>query len=238
MKKILTAILVLMLTLSMLAACGGGSGGGGGSGDGGSSGGGSGGGDSNTPAPAPKPPRTVEVPDEPLSLTDAGIYDIVIEGKKYNMMDVTIKDFLNSGYSLNGKDDESRMVDAHSLGTDYRDIGIYRNAYQSFLVLPVNLTDNAVPLKDCQIEWLWFDDMWTGDFDISIVCNLGLGSAMEDVRSVFGEGFEPANYESRGALIYFEGSNFLSDPGRKIHFIGGDSGVNKIMFELSKFFKS
>ena len=142
------------------------------------------------------------------------------------------------GFTLAEDEDASRVVKAGEAGglkmDGLSDVLIYKEGskYQYFYILPVNNTGNDLPLKDCAIEWLWFDINNSREIDISIVCNLALKCAEDDVTGVFGDGFEPTSYERRGAIIYNEGSAL--NPGRKFHFLGAKNGsVSRIMIELS-----
>jgi len=184
-----------------------------------------------------KPARAVEIPAGPLDLSDDSIYFVIIEGVKYNLLDVTVGDFLANGYSLKEYDDENRIIEAGKLGgkmlNGLSDLDIFKSStsWECFYVLPINRTDNDIPLKDCTISWIWFQAGNSSDFDISITNNLALGCTEEDVVGVFGDDFEPVNYEQRGVILYNEGT--LMNPGRKFHFYGtGSDPVTRIMIEL------
>ena len=206
MKKIIALELVLLLLLSLLSACG----------DGGStpsstpdnsgnnsapSASDSGGNDSNPPASTPaatNPPikRTVEVPDEPLDLTDDSIYFVIIDGVKIILPEATVQDFLNIGFVFDeDKDDEdyydeNSKVAANSAADYGYNFGarLFKEGTKAYIeVYAVNHTDHSLPLKDCEIGTVYFDERIGSAFDISTVCNLSYGCTEEEIMSVLGD---------------------------------------------------
>ena len=195
MNRNIALILALLLTLSLLTACGGDSGSGNNTPDGNNN---------STSAPsAPSTPdssalvkRTVEVPDKPLNLTDDSIYFVTIDGVKINLQEATVQDFLNIGFVFNeDKDDEdyydeNSEVSANSAADYGYNFGarLYKEGTKAYIeVYAVNLTNHSLPLKDCEISTVYFDERIGSAFDISIVCNLSYGCTEEEIKSVFGD---------------------------------------------------
>jgi len=229
MKKIVALALVLLLTLSLLTACGGGGGGSTPSGTPGNSG------NSSTP-PAPNnsgnsnpststpastsPPikRTVEVPDKPLDLTDDSIYFVIIDGMKINLHEATVQDFLDIGFVFNEDKDDEDYYDENSevAANSAADYGynfgerLYKEGTKAYIeVYAVNLTNRSIPLKNCEIGTVYFDERIGSAFDISIVCNLSYGCTEEEINSVFGDIgddlFTQTAYERNQVRYYAEG---------------------------------
>ena len=212
MKKI-TVILTLLLTLSLFAACTGGNGGsttGNASNNNASPASDSGNNasatstpatgtpaPSKTPAPASAPQkRVVETPDKPLDLTDDSIYFVVIDGVKINLHDSTVQDFMNIGFVFNEDEDdedyydENSEVDANSAADYGYNFGakMYKEGTRAFIeVYAVNLTNRSLPLKDCEIGTVYFDERIGAAFDISTACNLSYGCTEDEIKSVFGD---------------------------------------------------
>ena len=203
MKKTLALVMVLLLTFSLLTACGGG-----GNTNTPSNSGNSAtppasdsGGNSSSPTGTPtstNPPikRTVEVPDKPLDLTDDSIYFVKIDGVKINLQEATVQDFLNIGFVFDedkGDEDyfdENSEVDANSAAYSGYNFGasLYKEGTSAYIeVYAVNLTDHRLPLKDCEIGTVYFDERIGSQFDISTVCNLSYGCTEEEILSVFGD---------------------------------------------------
>ena len=200
MKKVITLGLVLLLLVSLLSACGGG-----GSTPGSTpdnsvnnsapSASDSGGNDSSPPASTPaatNPPikRTVEVPDEPLDLTDDSIYFVIIDGVKIILPEATVQDFLNIGFVFGDDFDENSEVAANSAAYSGFNLGaeMFKEGTQALIyVYAVNTTDHSLPLKDCEIGTVYFDERIGSAFDISTVCNLSYGCTEEEIMSVLGD---------------------------------------------------
>ena len=253
MKKTVTLVLALLLTLSLLTACGGG-----GNTENNTPGSNvpgsnvpSNSANSSTPASdssgnsapstnapstnapvstSPPVTRTVEVPDDPLDLTDDSIYFVVIDGVKINLHEATVQDFLNIGFVFNeDKDDEdyydeNSVVDANSSSGYGRNFGarLYKEGTSAYIeVYAVNLTDRSLPLKDCEIGTVYFDAGIGAAFDISIVCNLSYGCTEEEIHSVFGDIgddiFTETAYKRNQIRYYAEGHG-------EFWFIAKDTG--------------
>ena len=185
---------------------------------------------STTPSASAPAKRTVEVPDEPLSLTDDSIYFVVIDGIKINLKEATVQDFLNIGFVFNeDKDDEdyydeNSIVDANSSSGYGRNFGarLYKGGASAYIeVYAVNLTDRSLPLKDCEIGTVYFDAGIGAAFDISIVCNLSYGCTEEEIHSVFGDIgddiFTETAYKRNQIRYYAEGHG-------EFWFIAKDTG--------------
>ena len=236
MKKTVTLVLALLLTLSLLTACGGGGNNEnntpGNNGPSNSENGSTPASDSSgisapstsapsTSAPASTSPpvkRTVEVPDEPLDMTDDSIYFVIIDGVKIYLHEATVQDFLNIGFVFNedkGDEDyydENSEVDANSAAGYGRDFGarLYKAGTSAYIeVYAVNLTDRSLPLKDCEIGTVYFDVRIGSAFDISVVCNLSYGCTEDEIISVFGDigddTFSQIAYKNNQIRYYAEG---------------------------------
>ena len=187
----------------------------------------------STSAPASTSPpvkRTVEVPDEPLDMTDDSIYFVIIDGVKIYLHEATVQDFLNIGFVFNedkGDEDyydENSEVDANSAAGYGRDFGarLYKAGTSAYIeVYAVNLTDRSLPLKDCEIGTVYFDVRISSAFDISIVCNLSYGCTEEEIHSVFGDigddPFTETAYKRNQIRYYVEGHG-------EFWFIAKDTG--------------
>jgi len=208
MKKHVTFMLTILLILSLLTACSGGGGDNTPSGTPGNT-------PSNSSAPpasdssgnnssstgtttTTNPPvkRVVDVPEKPLDLTDDSIYFIIIDGVKINLQEATVQDFLDIGFVFNeDKDDEDYFDENSEVGANSAsDYGynfgarMYKEGTRAYFeVYAVNLTNRSLPLKDCEIGTVYFDERIGTAFDISIVCNLSYGCTEEEIKSVFGE---------------------------------------------------
>ncbi|MCL2121280.1 MAG: hypothetical protein FWH28_03415 [Clostridiales bacterium] len=218
MKKWIAFTIVLVYSFSLLAGCSGGdsssannsnSNGGSGSTSSGNdnsastpstsdSGGSGNSAPANTPTPAYIPvERTVEVPDKPLDLSDDSIYFVVIDGVKFDLMDIRVKDFLDAGFFLDEDEDdedyfdENTLVEANStIGSTLIGTYLYKgDTYNYIFIVPVNLSDQKVPVKDCEIQQLMFNIRDSSAFDIYTVCNLSLGCTEEEVIGVFGDDY-------------------------------------------------
>ena len=211
MKKGMAFALILMLSLSLLAGC--------------SGGGGSNNVSENTAATitddsynnndndsgnetspedsssAPNTPirREVEVPDKPLDLSDESIWFVVIDGVRFNLMEITVKDFLDAGFYLEQDEDnadyyfdENTLVEPNSnIGTMLSGTSLYKQGTDgNIYFIPVNRTDHSIPVKDCEIQSVLFNTLSSSALDIYTVCNLSTGSTEEEVFSVFGDDHE------------------------------------------------
>ena len=203
MKKTFSLMPALLLTLALHTACGGGSApdnipsNNGSGAPPASISGGNNGSSTDTPASAnPPQKRIVEVPEKPLDLTDNSIYFVIIDGLKINLQEATVQDFLNIGFVFNEeKDDEDYFdenseVDANSAAEYGYNFGarLYKEGTKAYIeVYAVNLADHSLPLKDCEISTVYFDERIGSAFDISVACNLSYGCTEEEIKSVFGE---------------------------------------------------
>ena len=172
----------------------------------------------STPAKQDIPERVVEVPDKLLDLSDDSIYFIIIDGVKFNLLEVTVKDFLDAGFTINKDKDynENTSVDAKTSFGSLFACDLYKEGSRKyFSVTPVNLSDKSVPLKDCEISGIQFDERIGSEFDIATVCNLSYGCKEGEVKSVFGESHGSTNnylsYSERkmlaGKMFDFQCSN-------------------------------
>ena len=231
MKKILTLMIATIITFSLLTACGGGNSGSGSNtsappapaNSGSSTPPASTGSGNSSPAPSNAPAveapkferREVDVPGEILKLTDESIYFVNIDGVKYDLLDVTVQDFLNAGFTF---DRSSESVD--------REVEPQKRAALSFTLLTKgsdnqtvnisakNVTDKALPLKNCKVTGVQFGTSTdfggqnSSGLDIALVCNLGIACTEADVLGVFGEDYWRLMYDSE--LTYNDGSNGFS----------------------------
>ena len=179
----------------------------------------SGGGLSSAPTNTPAlPAREFETPDEMLKLTSDGIYYVILAGIQYNLLEATIQNFLDNGFTIDKDDDVNREVDSGKYGGLRSDGGMFLYQGSRWVYInPINHTDNKIPLKNCKVSMIFIEK----DFfpDAYIVCNLTFGCSVEDVYSVFGENEH---------LLYYEGPGLIE--GRGIHFWADASGVWKIAF--------
>ena len=181
MKKITILILTFFLTLSLLTSVS------------------SGNNNFTTNAPASTNQlinRVVEAPDKPLDLTDDSIYFVIINSVKINLQEATVQNFLNIGFVFNEDRDDEDYFDENSevAANSAADYGynfgarLYKEGTKAYIeVYAVNLTNRSLPLKDCEISTVYFDERIGSAFDISIVCNLPYGCTEEEIKSVFGE---------------------------------------------------
>ena len=184
MKKAIALTMLLALMLSLLSACGGSSSGGGNSTD-------------NTAKPASNnstttnnaaaaPAKTVVVPDAPLDIEDRSIYFVVIDGVKYQMLESTVQDFLDNGFTFE-VDDENQMVEPMDYGglkENYGSISMLKDGKTYFTISADNYSDNAVPVKECLLTGIFVNRTYA---DITFVNNLAIGCTVDDMFSVFGE---------------------------------------------------
>ena len=256
MKQILMLALAILLTLSLLTTCGGNSGNNSGSSappasansskpsdsssassappDSANSGS-----NSSTPANTFTPPvRVVEVPDEPLDLSDDSIYFISIEGVKFNLIEITVKDLLAAGFYFDEDKEDEDYFDENTevepnnyIGSTFSGTELYKEGTKGYIyIMPVNLTDHAIPVKDCEISSLAFDNRSASAFDISTVCNLSVGCALEEVAGVFGE-YEVTK-EGKPILFFNEGFGMS---GRAFTFTQDEDGkITNIVIETDK----
>jgi len=172
MKKTLTFTLAIVLVLSMLTACGDNRGGN----------------NNTTPtnsttSPA-KPVRAVEIPDKILDVSDKSLYFTIVDDVKYNLIEVTVQDFLDAGFSLGKDEDQNRLIKPDP-GKIQR-VQMYKEGFPApyFEIGPYSNTEKGIPLKDCLIDEIVIQNK---NADIVIVCNLALGCAEEDLIKCFGE---------------------------------------------------
>jgi len=262
MKKLLAILLVITLALSLLTACGGGGSSSSGntgssssssssssntpssstpsvSDSGGSSSSSSA--SSSTPSGTPATPyvpveREVEVPASPLDITDESIWYVVLDGVKFNLYDVKVKDFINAGFPLAYSRYENTKVDAHS---DLSNTPLTKKGTSDqFDIYPINLTGSSIPIEECEIRAIDLGQM-TGilnETDVYIVCNLAIGCTEEEVISVFGDGYDENQYEMWGQLSYGNQTNSQTMAHEKlISFILNNDGiVTQISFWMDK----
>ena len=152
-----------------------------------------------SPSPAYIPiKRDVEVPDNPPDLSDDSTYFVVIDGVRFDLMDITVKDFLNAGFYLDEDEDdenyfnENTPVEPNSnIGSTFAGTSFYKEGTtECIYIIPVNRTDRSIPVKDCEIQQILFNTRSSSKLDIYSICNLSLGSTKEEVISVFGEEYE------------------------------------------------
>ena len=172
-------------------------------------------GNSTSTSPPVMPAREVEIPNEPLDLSDDNIYFVEIEGVKYNLLETTVGDLINDGFTLD--EDENMQVEHGQGGTRY-DGGMfmYTRSNKMIYLNPINLTGNTILLKDCRIDAIFLEGI---GLEVYIVCNLSFGSTRDNVISVFGD---------REDFMYHEGPGMFE--GRGIYIGFDDSGINKFSF--------
>jgi len=197
----------------------------------------SGGKSSSAPATAPDNTptfvrRPVEIPDEPLDLSDESIYFVIIDGIKFNLLDLTMKDLLDAGFMLPKSNDENEKIEANESVTSGYLFLEKKEKGQNIMVDAKNPFENSIPLKDCIIKEFWFDAS-SYNLDISIVCNLSLGSTEEDVINVFGEGYSKMMYTS-GSLIYTNAMSPNKVEGRFGFDMDEAGNIKSIKFSVSR----
>ena len=196
----------------------------------------------SAPASNPGPPfareiRDVEVPAKPVDLADNSIWFVEIDGVRFNLMDVTVQDFLDAGFYLDEYDDEdyfdeNTAVEPNStIGGDIVGASFHRAGRDGTIYLiPINRTDHSIPVKDCEIHQILFNTRSSTELNIFTVCNLTVGSSEEDVISVFGEDHEDFGDVS---LTYAEHVEQLSN--RYFCFIKNADGIiYEIMIDTNK----
>jgi hypothetical protein len=213
MEKRFAIMAALILAFASLTACGGNSS--------------SGGGNSATPVSTAttSPARTVEIPDQPLDVADQSIYFVTVDGVKYSLIDATVQDFLNGGFTL-GQDDENREVppnEGGGLEHTYSDVHMYKDDKIYFSLLTFNPADEPRPLKECSVTSFVLRQ---ASADISTVCNLSVGCSVEDVLGVFGDAFSERIHEINGC--YFYGSDTFSGNFAFIIDLGDNTKIASI----------
>ena len=187
MKKLIAIALVMVLAIPLLTACGGGNTSSSGNNTENpptSSVGGNNTAPTNSAAPPDKPARVVEIPDKPLDVSDKSLYFAIIDGVKYNLIEATVQDFLDAGFSLGKDEDQNRLIKPDP--DKIQRVQVYKEGLPDvyFEIGPYSDTENGIPLKDCLIDEIVIRNK---NADIAIVCNLALGCAEDDLIKCFGE---------------------------------------------------
>ena len=242
MKKWLVLMLILALALALLAGCGSGDGSNNGSSPNSSGSEGSGapsasdgaegsGAAADTSAPAVTPiKKDVEVPAQPLNISDESIYFVEIDGVRYDLYTVKVSDFLKSGFVFKSSSyDENTKVDAHSSFDAGEGAALYKaNSKDQINVYPINLTGSSIPLKDCEIVSIWIRSDYLKDTEVYMACNLSIGSTEDEVFSVFG-----ADYDDTGYGVVYRNERTIENT-KSLDFTFNEGAVSTFQFWLDK----
>ena len=209
MKKILKKMLVLFIIIAALSACGGGNASS--TADSGTTN------DQTDPTTDPSTTapvftrKPVEVPSSILKLTDDSIYFVIIDGTKFNLVNVTVQDFLNAGFKLAYQSESAdRIIEPQKRAAVGFILLTKGKNDQTINISVKNTKETALPLKDCKVTGLQFgtstdfDNSNSSGLDIAVVGNLSIASTEEDVLSVFGTNYWALMYNSE---LTYEGDS-------------------------------
>ena len=196
MKKTLILIVALILSFSMFTACGVSAGCGDiGSTDTDAS---AGGGDT---AQANDPTIAIQVPSSPVDVEDPSNYFVTIGSKQLNLVDTTVQDLIDFGLTVK-EDDLNREVPPDTGGglkETYQPLIMLMDGERCFSVSAYNYGSAPVPLKDCTVMAVTLTHRSAG---VTLVCNVAMGCTIEDIISVFGEGYDHKTQEDFGHFFY------------------------------------